>query len=110
MMRNPDVAPLSAPIDTAMGAQLLANMLADWLSGSGFSSPAETVHEPQDHRTTPPQAGLRVSAPVDPRSSAPSSREHGAAVCSAREGPGVGLERSGDPHPRPRLGQDRDGD
>src|SRR6516164_7279238 len=103
-MHTPQTS-LSAPMDTQMGGRLLANMLADWLkNGSGFSSMAEAAHEPQDHGTAPPQAGVRVPAPIDPRPSASPSREHGAAVCSARESPGVGLERSCDPHPRPRPG------
>src|ERR1700745_290643 len=101
-MHNPQ-ASLSVPRGTQMGGRLLANMLADWLkNGSGFSSGAEAAYEPQDHRTAPPQAGVRVPAPIDPRPSAAPSREHGAAICSARESPGVGLEPSCDPRPRPR--------
>src|SRR5690242_2054683 len=105
-MRSPtSLLTLCAPMDTQMGGLLLANMLADWLkSDSGFLSTAETVDELQDHGTAPPQTSLRLPAPVDPGPSASPSREHGAAVCSARESTGAGLERSCDPDPRPRPG------
>src|SRR5215469_7057457 len=99
----------NAPLNTETGGLLLANMLADWLKqGTVFAltveEVAEAVHESQDHRTAPPQAGVRIPAPVDPRPSTSPSREHGAAVCSARESTRVGLERSGNPHSRPRPG------
>src|SRR5256885_13554259 len=104
-MYNPHRSSCCAPMDTQIGGLLLANMLAAWLkSGPGFLSTAETVDEPQDHGTAPAQTGVRVPPPVHPRPSASPSREHGTPVCSARESTGVGLERSCDPHPRPRPG------
>src|SRR5712691_156493 len=91
----------SAPLDAALGGVLLANMLEGWLaSESSFSVTVEATDELEDHRTAPEQTGLYICAPVNDRPSAPPSGEHGAPVCAAPEGPGTGLERSRDPHPR----------
>ena len=102
----------SAPFDPKQGGLLLANMLSAWLDGepSGEAT-VEAVHEPQDRRTSPQPIRLCLPAPVDAWPSAPSSGEHGAPVCVAREGAGTGLERSCDPHPRsgPRQVGNADG-
>src|ERR1700722_8328450 len=106
-MHNPSPFP-STPFDTRMGALLLANMLADWReSERDLLRPAEASDEPQDHSSPPQQIGLRLPTPVDAGPSASPSREHGAAVRAAREGPGTGLERSCDPHPGRRSGHVR---
>jgi hypothetical protein len=97
---------LSAPFDTERGSLLLANMLSAWLDCEpGLDATAEASDEPKDHRTAPEQTGVRLSTPVDHGPSASPSREHRAAVCSAPEGPGTGLERSCHPHPRPLPGR-----
>src|ERR1700720_4750833 len=88
----------SAPFDSKQGGLLLANMLSAWLDGEPTGeATVEAVHEPQDRRTSPQPIRLCLPAPVDARPSAPSSGEHGAPVCLAREGGGTGLERSFDP-------------
>src|ERR1035438_1671173 len=101
----------SSPFDPKQGGLLLANMLSAWLDGepSGEAT-AEAVHEPKDRRTSPQPIRLCLPAPVDARTSAPSSGEHGTPVCVAREGTGTGLERSFDPHPRWGPGQVRNAD
>src|SRR6266478_4288027 len=102
----------SAPFDRKQGGLLLANMLSAWLDGepSGEAT-VEAVYEPQDRGTSPQPIRLCLPAPVDARPSAPSSGEHGAPVCAAREGRGTGLEPSFDPHPRwgPRQVGNADG-
>src|ERR1700737_2784377 len=99
-MSHPPASP-RAPFDSKQGGLLLANMLSAWLDGepSGEAT-VEAVHEPQDRRTSPQPIRLCLPAPVDARPSAPSSGEHGAPVCAAREGGGTGLEPSCDPPPR----------
>src|ERR1022692_3062032 len=62
------------------------------------------------HRTTPEQTRLHLCAPVDECPSAPPPGEHGAPVCTAHDGAGVGLERIGDSHARPGPGHDGDRD
>src|SRR5712664_4034819 len=85
----------SAPFDPKQGGLLLANMLSAWLDGeSTGEATVEAVHEPQDRRTSPQPIRLCLSAPVDARPSAPSSREHGTPVCLAQQGGGTGLEPS----------------
>ena len=102
---------LHAPIDPGRGGVLLANMLESWLDHDpSFLATAEARDEPEDSRTSPQQAGLHLLAPVDAGPSSPSSREHGAPVCLAREGAGIGLARIPDSHPRPGFGKDRDRD
>src|SRR5436309_10235271 len=98
-------AALHAPLDVGSGGVLLANMLAGWLDDNpNFSAAAEAVNEPKDYGTPPEQTGLHLPAPVDAWASAPSSGEHGASVCPARESTGAGLERPSDPHSRPGSG------
>src|SRR4029453_3481907 len=98
---------LTAPIDVELGGVLLANMLEAWLQGNpNFSATAEATDEPQDSRSSPEPACLHLPTPVDAWSGTPSSGEHGAPVCTAREGAGTGLERVPDPHTRPGPGQD----
>src|ERR1019366_7962188 len=87
-------------------------MLEGWRAGDPLIwSTAETADEPPDCRTSPEQTCLHLLTPVDTWSSTPPSGEHGAPVCTAREGAGTGLERIPDPHPRPGPGEDgyRDG-
>src|SRR5712692_6354379 len=84
---------------------LLAHRVEAWLAGNPDCLPSrEAADEPQDHRTTPQQTGLHFCAPVDERPGAPPSGKHGAPICTASDGAGTGLERSGDPHARPGLG------
>ena len=60
-----------------------------WLAGNPDCLPSmEAADEPQDHGTTPEQAGLHLCAPVDECPSAPPSGEHRAPVCSPPEGAG----------------------
>src|SRR6266581_7641669 len=102
----------SASFDPKQGGLLLANMLSAWLDGEpSAEATVEAVHEPQDRRSSPQPIRLCLPAPVDARPSAPSSGEHGTPVRVAREGPGTGLERSFDPHPRwgPRQVRNADG-
>src|SRR5215469_6386654 len=102
---------LRAPIDPGRGGVLLANMLESWLNHDpSWAASAEARDESEDSRTSPQQAGLHLSAPVDARSSSPPSGEHAAPVCLAREGAGTGLERIPDSHPRPGFGKDGNGD
>jgi hypothetical protein len=90
---------LTAPIDVELGGVLLANMLEGWLQGNpNFSATAEATDEPQDSRSSPEPACLHLPTPVDAWSGTPSSGEHGAPVCTAREGAGTRLERIPDPH------------
>src|ERR1035438_9363775 len=103
---------LPATIDAGLGGVLLANMLEGWLDGDPKVLPtAETADEPQDYRTSPEQTCLHLFTPVDAWSSTPPSGEHGASVCTARDGAGTGLDRIPDPHTRPGPGEDghRDG-
>src|ERR1700688_233872 len=94
------------PIDTKLGGVLLANMIVGWLDGNPKALPSvETTDEPQDHGTPPEQTRLHLFTPVDAGSSTPPSGEHGAPVCTAREGAGTGLERIFDPHTRPGPGE-----
>src|SRR5215471_17436220 len=102
---------LRAPIDPGRGGVLLANMLASWLDHDpSWTASAEAKDESEDSRTSPQQAGLHLSAPVDAGPSSPRSGEHGAPVRLAREGAGTGLERIPDSHPRPGFGKDGNGD
>src|ERR1700758_5502855 len=96
-------AALHAPLDVGLGGLLLASMLADWLDENpDFSAAAEAVNEPEDYRTPSEQTGLHLPTPVNARASTPPSGEHRASVCPTGEGIGTGVERSGDPHSRPR--------
>src|SRR5215469_9935601 len=102
---------LRAPIDPGRGGVLLANMLASWLDHDrSWTATAEARDESEDSRTSPPQAGLHLPAPVDAGTSSPPSGEHGTPVRLAREGAGTGLERIPDSHPRPGFGKDGNGD
>src|SRR5215471_17806720 len=102
---------LRAPIDPACGGVLLANMLESWLDQDpSLTARAEARDESEDSRTSPPQAGLHLPAPVDAGPSPPPSGEHGTPVRLAREGAGTGLERIPDSHPRPGFGKDGNGD
>src|SRR5262244_3574119 len=95
----PAASALPRPIDVRLGGLLLANMLAAWLDDDPkVLSTREASHESQDHRTSPEPTSLRVFTPVDAVPSPPPSGEHGASVCTAREGAGTGLERIPDPH------------
>src|SRR5271166_1589752 len=101
---------LRAPIDPARGGVLLANMLASWLDHDrSLTATAEAKDESQDSRTSPPQAGLHLPAPVDAGPSSPPSGEYRAPVRFAREGAGTGLERIPDSHPGPGFGKDGNG-
>src|SRR5262245_2711425 len=101
------VSALHTPIDVELGSILLANMLAAWLDGHPEVLPIEgATDESQDPGTSPEQAGLHLLTPVDAEPSAPPSGEHGAAVRTAREGAGTGLERIPDPHAGSGSGQD----
>src|SRR5215471_8394592 len=92
--------------DVEVGSLLLANMLSAWLDNQVVEKSAEAAYEPpQDHRASPQPVGLCVPPPVNSRPSASPSREHGASVCVAGESAGTRLERSCDPHSRPRPGQ-----
>src|SRR5258705_347242 len=95
---------LTALIDVKLGGVLLANMLAGWLEADPNYSAEEVTDEPEDYGTPSEQTCLHLPAPVDTRTSAPSSREHGAPICAARESAGAGLEPDGDPHSRPGSG------
>src|SRR6266436_9166799 len=102
---------LQSPIDAGLGGVLLANMVEAWLVGNrDCCSTVEAADEPQDHRTTPEQTRLHLCAPVDECPGAPPPGEHGAPVCTASDGAGVGLERIGDPDARPGPGHDGDRD
>ena len=103
---------LHAPIDPGLGGVLLANMLASWLDrqSAAVTATAEASDESQDQGTSPEQTGLHLLTPVDAGPSAPPSGEHGAPVCTAREGAGTGLERIPDSHARPGPGKDGNGD
>src|ERR1700730_4328973 len=104
-------ATLHATIDASLGGVLLANMLEGWLDGDRTVLPTtETADELEDCRTSSKQTGLHLSTPIDAGSSTPPSGEHGTPVCTAGDGDGVGLERILDPHTRPRLGKNWDGD
>src|SRR6516162_49735 len=93
--------------DVELGSLLLANMLSAWLDNQvvGKATEAAAHEPPQDHRASPQPVGLCVPPPVNSRPSASSSREHGTSVCVARESGGTRLERSCDPHSRPRSGK-----
>src|SRR5215469_12568717 len=81
---------LRAPIDPGRGGVLLANMLASWLDHDrSWTATAEARDESEDSRTSPPQAGLHLPAPVDAGPSSPPSGEYGAPVRLAREGAGT---------------------
>src|SRR5215469_16316506 len=103
----PAASALPISIDVRVGGLLLANMLAAWLDDDPkVLSTGEASHESQDHRTSPEPTSLRVFTPVDTVPGPPPSGEHGASVCTAREGAGTGLERIPDPHAGPGPGQD----
>src|SRR5438874_2378145 len=104
---------LHTPIDVGLGGVLLANMLVAWLDGHPRILPTgEVTDESQDPGTSPEQTGLHLLTPVDTEPSPPPSGEHGATVCTAREGIGTGLERIPDPHAGSGPGEDgyRDGE
>src|SRR5262252_4595074 len=102
---------LRVPIDLGRGGVLLANMLASWLDQDpSWTAAAEAGDEYEDSRTSPPQAGLHLPAPVDAGPSSPPSGEYRASVRPAREGAGTGLERIPYSHPRPGFGKDGNGD
>src|SRR5260370_24624079 len=88
---------LHASMDAGLGGVLLANMVEAWLVGNpdGATS-VEAANELQDHATTPEQTGLHLCPPVDECPGAPPPGVHGAPVCIANDGAGVGLERVGD--------------
>src|SRR5215469_5120201 len=103
----PAASALPRPIDVRLGGLLLANMLTAWLDDDPkVLSTRGASHESQDRRTSPEPTSLRVFTPVDAVPSPPPSGEHGASVCTAREGAGTGLERIPDPHAGSRPGQD----
>src|SRR5215469_8098126 len=104
----PAASALPRPIDVRLGGLLLANMLAAWLDDDPkvLSTGEASSHEFQDRRTSPEPTSLRVFTPVDTVPGPPPSGEHGASVCTAREGAGTGLERIPDPHAGPGPGQD----
>src|SRR5215469_7228352 len=89
-----------AAIQAELMGVLLANMLAGWLEEN-----QEVADEFHDQRTTPEQVGVRVRAAVDDGAGASSPGEHGAAICSATQGSGVGLERASSAGPGSRSGQ-----
>src|ERR1700738_2511293 len=91
---------LATAIDVKLGGVLLANMLAGWLQSNPHFSAEEAADEPEDYGSPSEQTCLHLPAPVDTGTSAPSSREHGTPICSARESAGVGMERTSDPHSR----------
>src|SRR5215469_16266204 len=96
---RPAVSALPTPIDVRVGGLLLANMLVAWLDDDPkVLSRGEACDESQDRRTSPEQTSLHLSTPVDAEPSPPASGKHGATVCPAREGAGIGLERVPDPH------------
>src|SRR4029453_4975360 len=96
------------PIDVGLGGVLLANMLAAWLDANPRVLPTgEATDESQDQGTSSEQTGLHLLAPVDAEPSAPPSGEHGAAIRTAREGIGTGLERIPNPHAGSGPGEDR---
>src|SRR5258707_14436519 len=102
---------LHTPIDVGLGGVLLANMLVAWLDGHPRVLPTgEATDESQDPGTSPEQTGLHLLTPVDTEPSPPPSGEHGATVCTAREGTGTGLERIPDPHAGSGSGEDGHGD
>src|SRR5262245_49594764 len=105
---------VSAPqvsIDAGLGGVLLANMVEAWLVGNADGATSvEAANEPQDHAKTPEQAGLHLCPPIDECSGAPPPGEHGAAVCTAKDGAGDGLERIGDSDTRSGPGHDGDRD
>src|SRR6516225_6465630 len=104
---HPAAAALPIPIDVSLGGILLANMLVAWLDDHPKAwSTGEASHESQDRRTSPEPTSLRLFTPVDAVPSPPPSGEHGASVCTAREGARTGLERISDPHARSGPGQD----
>src|SRR6516225_4777242 len=104
---SPALVSTSVPFDVELGSLLLANMLSAWLDREVVGKrTAEAAHEPpQDHRASPQQVRLCLPPPVNAEPSAAPSGEHGTSVCVAREGAGARLERSSNPHPRPRPGQ-----
>src|ERR671912_2995580 len=98
---------LHTPIDVGLGGVLLANMLAAWLDGNPRILPTgEATDESQDPGTSPEQTGVHLLTPVDTEPSPSPSGEHRAAVRTAREGTGTGLERIPDPHPGSGPGED----
>jgi len=102
---------LLAPIDAGLGGVLLANMVEAWLAGNPDTlASAEAADESQDHGTAPEQTRIHLCAPVDQCPGASPSGEHGAPVCIASDGAGVGLARIGDSHARPGPGHDGDRD
>src|SRR5215472_10318156 len=103
---RPAVSALPIPTDVRVGGMLLANMLVAWLDEEVLSTGEEASNESQDCRTSPEPTSLRVFKPVYAQPSPPPSGEHGASVCTAREGAGTGLERIPDPHAGSRPGQD----
>src|SRR5216683_1906743 len=107
------VSAIQMPIDVGLGGILLANMLVAWLDGDAKVLPTgEAVDESQDRRTSPEQTSLHLFTAVDAEPSPSPSGEHGAAVRTAREGTGTGLERIPDPHAGSGSGEDghRDGE
>jgi hypothetical protein len=105
---RPALSAVHTPIDVGLGGVLLANMLAAWLDGHPRVLPTgEATDESQDPGTSSEQSGVHLLAPVDTQPSPPPSGEHGAAVCTAREGTGIGLERIPDPHAGSGPGEDR---
>src|SRR6266568_4533677 len=98
---------LHASIDAGLGGVLLANMVEAWLMGNPDGvTRGEAANELQDHGTTPEQTGLHLCPPVDERPGAPPPGKHGAPVCTANDGAGVGLERVGDSDARSGPGHD----
>src|SRR6266446_753353 len=104
-------AALHPTIDASVGGVLLANMLEGWLDGEPPVLPTmETADELENCRTSSKQTCLHLFTPIDAGSSTPPSGEHGTPIRAARDGEGAGLERILDPHTRPRLGKNWDGD
>src|SRR5260370_5775037 len=104
---------LHTPIDVGLGGVLLANMLVAWLDGNPRILPTgEATDESQDPGTSPERGGIELLTAIDTEPGPPTSGEHGAAVCAAREGTRTALERSLDPYAGsgPRKDGHRDGE
>ena len=88
-------SPSDASIDVELGGVLLANMLEAWLARQPklFRQLRRQPMNPKITRTSPEPTRLHLLTPVDAWPGAPPSGEHGAPVCTAREGAGTGLER-----------------
>jgi hypothetical protein len=84
-------------------------LVVAWLDEEVLSTGEGASNESKDRRTSPEPTSLRLFTPVDAQPSPPPLGEHGASVCTAREGAGTGLERIPDPHAGSGLGPCRTG-